>query len=284
METAWEVYDGHIKERRDTGATLQQIADEVGRTRERVRQILVEHYGTADIQGQLLTTTQLAKLAGCSQNFVATLRREGIISRVAWGRWSLETLDIILERRRCKMCGSPRSKGRLVYCSEPCQIEAAKYKNRPEAQKKTHSECVRRWQREHPERYKEIQRRAIRSYQLRQHQFFHQRFSLLIPVNLDNIPIIQKEETMYPYKATIIQKETVPKGALPPGQYTFLAELKKQLQPGQAIQLVVPANLKDSLTASWRQRIGKGEEPHTQSKKQEDGSYLVYLWLGGQPG
>lgn len=275
-----EIY-GYIKERRDGGATLQEIGDEIGRSRERVRQILVKQYGTADISKALLTTNQLAGLTNCSEPLIYKFRQQGIISPVGHGRWRPETVDIILEHRKCKMCGKPLPAHRFVYCSDTCQIEGGKYKNRSEVAKKLHNERIRHWQREHPERYREIQSKALRRYHLKHYVYLHQRFSLLIPVNLDNIlETLGKEETMYPFQATLIKKETIPRGALPPGQYNFLAELKNQLQSGQAIQLVAPDNrLVSNITSAWR-RIGQGEQPHTRAKKQQDGSYLVYLWLG----
>lgn len=42
----WEIYNGQIKELRNQGLTLQAIGNQVGVTRERIRQILNEHYGT----------------------------------------------------------------------------------------------------------------------------------------------------------------------------------------------------------------------------------------------
>ncbi len=104
-DTCWEVYDGYLKQRRDAGANLRQIGDEVGRTKQRIHQILVKHYGTADSEGTL-STSQLLEQVGCSSYTLFTLRKEGIISQVSSGRWKPETPALILElRRKCKICG-----------------------------------------------------------------------------------------------------------------------------------------------------------------------------------
>jgi len=278
---AWETYNGYIKTRRDEGATLQNIAEEIGRTRERVRQILVEHYGTADVEGEVLTTKQLIELTNYSGTTLYKLYRKGIITkigkgRLGIGRWPLETLNIILEYRRCKICDKPLGKGKGVYCSEACRVEAGKYKNRPEAQKKAQVERTQCWQKAHPERYREICNQATKRYLLKQKCYLYQRFDLIIP-------ILIKEEEMerYPYQATIIQKEAIPKGPVPRGAYALLLDLKNQLQPGQAIQLIVPDKKKaEAIGTAWR-RMGKsaGLQPHRYTKKQKDGTYFVYLWL-----
>lgn len=96
----YETRNRYIKERRDAGATLREIGEDVGRSGQRIHRILIKDYGTADIGQELLTTAQLIELANCSKYVVHKLRHQGIISRVARGRWSLKTLDIVLERRR----------------------------------------------------------------------------------------------------------------------------------------------------------------------------------------
>ncbi len=148
-DTCWEVYDGYLKQRRDAGASLREIGDEVGRTKQRMHQILVKHYGTADSEGTL-STSQLLEQVGCSSYILYNLRKEGIISQVSSGRWKPETLDIILELRKCKMCGKPVGKYRRTYCSTACRVEGKKYKYWPEWRKKVRRERIRRKNREHP--------------------------------------------------------------------------------------------------------------------------------------
>jgi len=83
----------------------------------------------------------------------------------------------------------------------------------------------------------------------------------------------------YPYEATFVEKDEVkPVASFNRTKYAFLVELKEQLQPNQAVKLVVPANKRPAVTDFWR-RLGRGEA-HSLCKKQEDGSYIVYLWLG----
>lgn len=85
----------------------------------------------------------------------------------------------------------------------------------------------------------------------------------------------------YPYEATIVKKEEVTK--LRPHRvprYEFLDELKEQLQPHQAIQLVVEGRQKrEAITSAWRRQC-KGLDPHTYSRKRDDKDYTIYLWLG----
>ncbi len=78
-DTCWEVYGSYLKQRRDAGASLKEIGDEVGYTKQRVHEILVKHYGTADSEGTL-STSQLLEQAGCSYYILHNLRKEGVIS------------------------------------------------------------------------------------------------------------------------------------------------------------------------------------------------------------
>ena len=154
-DTCWEVYGGYLKQRRDAGASLKEIGDEVGRTKQRIHEILVERCGTADSEGTL-STSQLLEQAGCSYHALHKLRKVGAISQVSWGRWKPETLDIILELHKCKICGKPIGKQRRTYCSAACKVEGQKYKYWLEWRKKAHCERIRRYNREHPEKIKEI--------------------------------------------------------------------------------------------------------------------------------
>jgi len=137
-DTCWEVYGGYLKQRRDAGASLKEIGDEVGRTKQRIHKILVKHYGTADSEGTL-STSQLLEQVGCSVTTLYNLRNEGVISQVSLGRWKPETLDIILELRKCKICGKPIGQHRRTYCSAACEVEGQKYKYWPEWRKKVRS-------------------------------------------------------------------------------------------------------------------------------------------------
>ncbi len=124
-DTCWEVYGGYLKQRRDAGASLKEIGDEVGRTKQRIHKILVKHYGTAASEGTL-STPQLLGQVGCSVNTLYNLRKEGVIPQVSRGRWKPGTLDIILELCKCKICGKPVGKYRRTYCSAACKVEGQK--------------------------------------------------------------------------------------------------------------------------------------------------------------
>ena len=142
-DTSWEVYGDYLKQRRDAGASLKEIGDEVGRTKQRIHEILVKHYGTADSEGTL-STSQLLKQLTCSATTLHNLRKERAISQVSLGKWKPETIDIILELRKCKICGQQVGKHRKTYCSAACEVEGKKPKYWPEWRKKAKCERTRR--------------------------------------------------------------------------------------------------------------------------------------------
>jgi len=162
---------------RQSGASLQQIGNSFGISRERVRQLLTQYYGSTAVQ-DLLNTSELARLAGCSWNYIDKLERGGIIQPekvVGWGRrqWPPQTVDIITsynDNHRCPICGQPVPSNRWVYCCQSCRLEANRYKNqdryknRSEEEKKKHQEAVQRWQAKHPEQARQIQQRKGRKY------------------------------------------------------------------------------------------------------------------------
>ena len=114
-DTCWEAYGGYIKQRRDAGDSLKKIGDEVGCTKQRICQILVRHYGTADSEGTL-STSQLLEQLGCSHGTLYNIRKKWAIPQVSRGRWKPETLALILKlSRKCKMCGKPVVKKRMSY-------------------------------------------------------------------------------------------------------------------------------------------------------------------------
>ena len=72
----WELHGLRIVEMRRWGYTLEEIGDSIGVTRERVRQVLLEHSGR--IETLLLAEAELAKEIGCSIWQVVSLRKQGI--------------------------------------------------------------------------------------------------------------------------------------------------------------------------------------------------------------
>ena len=140
---------------RQSGATLQQIADRIGRTKERVRQILIENYGTT--KHKLISTEQLCQLSGYSRNRIMELYQDNaIIPIVEWDRgnrhfalWSLSAAEQVnihyKTHRLCKMCYSFIPKGRLVYCSEQCYNKSRKYKYKSVEAKQRHLRNIKRY-------------------------------------------------------------------------------------------------------------------------------------------
>lgn len=122
MEKANPIY---IKLRRNEGATLQEIGDEVGRSRERIRQLLLKHYGTtatSESEG-LLTTKELVAKTGYSETSISKLTGRSLIKPAGRGKggtylWSPD--DWYAIRRKCRICGKPLPKGKISYCSLEC--------------------------------------------------------------------------------------------------------------------------------------------------------------------
>ena len=123
---------------RQSGASLQQIADRIGRTKERVRQLLVKTYGST--KRRLFSTEQLHQLLGLPRNRIMELYRDGIIPPAAeWqtGKnhfilWSPEVVPYIIDyyktHRRCKICHHLIPRRKWVYCSDACYHEGQKFK------------------------------------------------------------------------------------------------------------------------------------------------------------
>ncbi len=64
-------------------------------------------------------------------------------------------------------------------------------------------------------------------------------------------------------------------------KYDYMRELLLSLAKNQAIELHASNNKEaDALRSMWS-NLARGRQPHAQKIKQTDGSYLVYLWLGG---
>ena len=151
---------------RQSGTTLDRIGSRFGITREGVRQLLTKHYGSARVQ-DLLTTTELARLTRCDYSYISKLKRRGVIQpaivvghgRTLWKREAIAAIIIYLAHHGCPICHGPVPSSRQVYCSRECYLEAHRYRNWSEAAKRQHSERVRRWLTENPEKAKQIQQR-----------------------------------------------------------------------------------------------------------------------------
>lgn len=116
--SAWETYGGQINEMRQEGETLQDIGEKVGRSRERIRQILVQHYGSPKVT-RYITTDELAKRSHTYTDFIRKIEKQGLIAPVNPGRppwtikyWDPNLVPIVMKARvdqhlRCEICGIP---------------------------------------------------------------------------------------------------------------------------------------------------------------------------------
>jgi hypothetical protein len=151
---------------RQSGITLDQVGSRFGITREGVRQLLTEHYGSTRVQG-LLPATGLARLTGISYNYIAKLKRRGVIQpamvvghgKTLWKPETIATIILYIDRHGCPMCHDTVPCNRQVYCSRECYLEAHRYKNQPEEAKRRHNERVKRWLAENPEKARQIELR-----------------------------------------------------------------------------------------------------------------------------
>lgn len=87
-QSVWGIYNGQVKSLRNQGLTLQAIGDRVGVTRERIRQILEEHYGTTKISG-FIFRDRLARLIGCSSSYLFSLEKRGVLNPIHRGSYYL---------------------------------------------------------------------------------------------------------------------------------------------------------------------------------------------------
>ena len=137
----FEEYGDLIATLRSEGRTLQQIGDRLGVTRERVRQVLREHFPDCSPPP---STEEAARTLGMSyREFRSAAKRLGLqpVGRTRnriW--WSLDVLPIIQmaqEPMHCRICGQPLLSPRRVYCSAECYSQWRRYANRSLPQKET---------------------------------------------------------------------------------------------------------------------------------------------------
>jgi hypothetical protein len=140
---------------RRSGSTLQQIADKTARSKERIRQILIGHYGST--RHELISTEQLRRLFGFSRHHILELYRIGVITPVKewnasngryllWSRTAISKINSYNNSTKlCKQCGGTIPANRRTYCSANCYIENHKYKNMSSENKKKHLESIKRY-------------------------------------------------------------------------------------------------------------------------------------------
>jgi hypothetical protein len=147
---------------RESGASLDQIAAAVGRTKERIRQILIKTTGST--RHRLLSTNQLYQLINLPRSRIIGLYKDGVIKPKAewttgnhhyllWPSNVAETITNYYNKKNiCKICGQPLPKGRWVYCTASCYNEGQKYKNKSYEAKQKHLKNIK----EYLERRREI--------------------------------------------------------------------------------------------------------------------------------
>jgi len=81
-----------IFEMRRSGMPMRKIGEKIGRSRERVRQILIKSLGTTN--HEYLSTSQLCSQSGMSRNRIVDLYLDGIITPIA--RWDVGSRDYLL--------------------------------------------------------------------------------------------------------------------------------------------------------------------------------------------
>jgi predicted transcriptional regulator len=139
---------------RQAGATLQQIADSIGLTRERIRQILNRDYRTT--KRRQLSSEQLCRISGLPRNQILRLYHYNIISPVReWttGKknhllWPPDTVREVIKyyyrNHTCKICHQSIPKGRWLYCSERCYHEGQKLRSRDKKAKQRNLDSIRK--------------------------------------------------------------------------------------------------------------------------------------------
>jgi predicted nucleic acid-binding Zn ribbon protein len=123
---------------RCSGAPMREIAEKIGRSKERVRQILARGLGATN--HELLSTLRLCNLSGLPRNRIVELYQDGTITPATkWSAgnrdyllWSPETVTQISAyyqtHRLCKICQNHLPKNRILFCSDKCRQERHKYK------------------------------------------------------------------------------------------------------------------------------------------------------------
>ena len=156
-----------IFEMRRSGAPMREIAEKIGRSKERVRQILVRGFGSTE--HELLSTLQLCNLSGLPRNRIVELYQDGIIApSTKWDAgnrdyllWSAETVQTISTyyqtHRLCKVCNKPMPKNRILFCSDTCRQERHKYKYMTPGEKRRVLDNIRRYR----ERRKALSARTL---------------------------------------------------------------------------------------------------------------------------
>lgn len=144
-----------IYEMRRSGMPMREIAKKIGRSKERVRQILARGLGKTN--HTLLSTLQLCNQSGLPRNRIVELYRDGIITPankwyagnrdyLLWPMDTVEKIGIYYQTHRlCKVCHKPLPKNRISFCSDNCRYESHKYKYMTTEEKRRVLDNIRRY-------------------------------------------------------------------------------------------------------------------------------------------
>ena len=155
MKLKKKIDNSVVFEMRRSGMPMRKIAERIGRSRERVRQILVKGLGTTN--HEYLSTCQLCNQSGLPRNRIVELYLDGIITPFA--KWDTGNRDYLLwppdalhkisvyykNYRVCKFCNKPLPKNRIFFCSDDCRYESQKYKYMTPEERKRVLENIRRY-------------------------------------------------------------------------------------------------------------------------------------------
>ena len=144
-----------IFEMRQAGFPMREIAEKVGVSKERVRQILSRNAGST--KHEWFSTLQLCEESSLPRNRVLELQKQGVIKPAfEWGigkrhylLWPHEAVKAIADyystHHFCQVCNKPLPKKRVLFCSDLCRQERHKYKYMTPEEKKRVLTNIRRY-------------------------------------------------------------------------------------------------------------------------------------------
>jgi predicted nucleic acid-binding Zn ribbon protein len=155
-----------IFEMRRAGAPMREIAQAVGISKERVRQILARNLGST--QHEWLSTLQVCARTGLPRNRVLELHEQGIIVPAStWSAgkrhyflWAADSVERITtyfgSHHLCRVCNKPLPRNRILFCSDECRQERHKYKHMTAEEKQRVLENIRRYREKKRQQQKQV--------------------------------------------------------------------------------------------------------------------------------
>jgi len=176
MQNTVEYTDGKVSpatielliSERDNGKTLRELGQKYTRSYQRIGYLLNKY----DSLAALLPETKVAANLGYPKKWLAQLREKGLIKPRKLGFWlySEEQVrqipSLIADTRKCAQCGKPLPKGAKRFCIECREYRKRNWYNRqsPEGKAAHNKHCM-AWREANPEKWKEINSRAIMKYE-----------------------------------------------------------------------------------------------------------------------